>query len=140
MAEPEADIHALFEQNMADIIRACLRPMLRAEQIDNGLALMDIVPDQGRTSYRTIFNSLVYRNIDDYAVNRYARVNQAGENRLQLAYMAELPYDYNINREVRDLFAVYLQRASYEYRRLGHVDQQQEAERIVEALFIGRRE
>jgi hypothetical protein len=129
----EEDIHCLFESTWLGIVENCLAP-LSSTQVQRGLQLMRIVPNDGATSYLSIFRSAVYTQFHQHATGRERVLNVTGDKTsVQLTYAVDLNTIISaVSRtNFRELFAVNLARAGYAHRDSGAVQQQAEAENLV---------
>jgi hypothetical protein len=133
----EEDVHHLSESTWMGIVENCLRP-LTPTQVHQGLQLLRIAPLNSTTTFQQRFRCAVYERFHQYATGRERIVNVTGD---QLSL--QLTYDVDLNTIVsaasrmnfRELFSMYLTRASYVYRDNGDAQKQAEAEALVIAIM-----
>jgi len=133
----EEDVHRLFESTWIGIVEACLRP-LTSTQVQRGLKLIQIVPQNETTSFQHRLRNAVYAQFHHHAIGKEWIVNVSGAKvSLQLKYDGDLDniIDEDSRRSVREQFERFLQRAIRAYRQNGAVERQREAEDLVAAII-----
>jgi hypothetical protein len=127
----------LFQTNWMGVVTACLSP-LTPEDVDQGLQLIRIVPLDERTSFQQRLRSAVNKQFQEHSTGIQRTVNITGNvTSPQKTYAGDLNtiIDAESRRNVRELFAWYLKRASYIYRRNGEEEKRTNAEHLVVTII-----
>jgi len=133
--EWETYVHHLFQTNWMGVVVACLSP-LTPEDVNQGLQLIRIVPLDDRTSFQQRLRTAVNKQFHQHATGKEWIVNITGNRiSLQLTYEGDLNIEPEFRRNVRELFAWYLERASYFYKRTGEEEKRIKADNLAVAII-----
>jgi len=133
----EEDVHRLFESTWIGIVEACLKP-LTSTQVQRGLKLIQIVPQNETTSFQHRLRSAVYTQFHQHAIGKEWIVNVSGAKvSLQLKYDGDLDniIDEDSRRNIREQFERFIHRARAAYEQNGEVEKQREAADLVDAFI-----
>ena len=131
----ETFVQQLFQTNWRGVVVACLSP-LTLEDVDQGLQLIRIVPWADRTTFQQRLRTAVNKHFKEHSTGIQSTVNITRvRTSPQRTYEGDLIISPKSRSKVRELFAWYLQRASYIYRGNGEAQKRAEAENLVVAII-----